>query len=152
MRKSIWKHAIECGSVDAVFAQTDRGARVMMQPILRISAIRPATYALSVAEAKPWQVSFRDLWHQQKSKSRRRCERIEIAPRVPSRIGVGWSFLTGRARVHYLAAVPEMREEKQLPSRYPWLREEIGNHLRMRGENRARRHSRPPVRDEGTPQ
>ena len=52
MRKSIWKHAIECGSVDAALAQTDRGARMIMQPIPRMSAIRPATYSLSVAEAK----------------------------------------------------------------------------------------------------
>jgi len=52
MRRRGWKHAIECISVDAILTKTDAGPRVMLQPTPSLSAIRPATYCLGIADAK----------------------------------------------------------------------------------------------------
>jgi hypothetical protein len=52
MRRRIWKHAIDCNAVETVLAHTERGARLMIQPIPTLSALRPAKYLLNVADAR----------------------------------------------------------------------------------------------------
>jgi hypothetical protein len=61
MRRRIWKHAIDCNVVETMLAQTDRGARLMIQPIPALSAIRPTKYLLKVADARALAAALLEL-------------------------------------------------------------------------------------------